>query len=159
MGYSGALKDISTSYDSSAVVLDKFGSNASSSAKPPVKFNNVFREKYAEGLENTQNTETVFDSISTFSAGSAQVLGTMAQIKDASVADDFAFLNDSEDLDSDISFDEIAELDDITDTVAAENAAVIANDPFGTTDVFDESEDIGDNDLSMFEDFEDIGNL
>ncbi len=115
---SGALNDIGTAYGTQTQTVT--AGKKAPAAGMGAEFGNVMRssaqEKTAAAAANT-------DAV-TFSAGAEiQKFGIMSQIKKPDLSADLFFSDDFEDtaddeLDSAISFDEIEELDRISDTAA-----------------------------------------
>ena len=116
MEFTGTTKDIGTNYDRS-VKFGSAGTKQSGENGDNIRFGDVLRDAAAENTDGN-NTNVPFHS--SFSAGAAvERLGAMSQIKDALFDEEFGS-GETEDLDADISFDEIQNLDVMTDIAAAE---------------------------------------
>ena len=158
MGYSEAL-----SFDRNAAVRSTYDSRSSAenSSKEPINFGKVFREKYSESIENTEsdNITSASDNSIFFTGASADIFASMPQIRENAFDEEFGAFSEHEDLDSAINFDEIIELDDITETVATEKAEAAALDPFSGFDELSDamsSEEGEEEDLDMFSDLEEL---
>ncbi|MBQ9382654.1 MAG: hypothetical protein IJT87_00305 [Ruminiclostridium sp.] len=146
MGYSDAAAKIDRSYEQGTLYY-----NPSNKTKEPVDFGKVIRRAMSDNAGVPNNEES-----SSVSAGAAiDMLSVMAQMKDPYSLDTLDIFEESEELDSSMGFDEIAELDEIADDDAAKAEMEASMNVFGNTNVFDELF-TDDDDLSAFEDIEDI---
>ena len=160
MGYTEVMKDVSTAYDN-AVMRGAYDgrTSADGASKEPINFGDLIREKYSEGTQNTVSHTSSQENATYFTGASLGVTGAAPQIKEIAFPDELDQFGEPEDLDSAISFDEISELDDITDTEAAKIAELKALDKFNGFDELSDamsSEEDEEEDLSMFSDFEEI---
>ncbi len=147
MGYS--MRDVGAAFDLNTAV---YGTQTGR-AKDPLNFGEVLRGTASEENGEPAGADNGVFAVSGFSAGSAaEMLGTMSQIKEASVFDEFG---EMEDLDSAISFDEIAELDEMTEIAAAQNNVPSDNGLFLDPGIFSEDFIPEDDDMLMLSELED----
>ena len=149
MGYSEALKNVGTSYDKNAIFFDPNG-NKSDNA---VDFGRFIRERQSAGAaEDTESTAAAIHG-KVGNDAAVEMLSAMARMSDPYSLEELDFFDGNEGLDTALDLDEIAELDEIADDLAAQVKAAEGNDVFGNTNVFDEDitdTDI-DDDLATFE--------
>lgn len=143
MGYTGALKDIGASYNKKGI-----DTRTNHNERQDGSFGKVMRE--TQQTENTSGTATT-EEISMFTTGAAiDMLSVMSQLKVSNEADF------SDELDEAIGFDEIEELDSIADSQAINYYDSKDDDVFAGFSIFPDSDEISEDDLSMFELIEEV---
>ena len=148
MGYTDALKKFDTSYEKNALYYDPNGGKTGNA----VDFGKYIREKQSAGnaAADTQSGNAVIHS--PFGTDAAvDMLSAMARMSDPYSFEELDFFGESESLDTSIGLDEIEELDEMADDLAAQAEIAAGNDIFGNTDLFDEQTEAGsDDDLAEF---------
>ena len=146
MSYSEVLNDVGASYDANTV---KFKTNGGETAKAPINFGEVFKEKYSESMGDLAG-DIASDNMkdTAFSTSAATEFFRAVPNITAHAFPEELGSSDTEELDSAISFDEIEELDDITAADEAAMEEVVGISSLGIS--FD------DLDFSLFEEIEDI---
>lgn len=158
MGFSEPLNNIASGIDRGAAFYTTIGNTAATTdpAKEPVSFDSVFRDTLGDSAAadtpvNSFGTESI-----AFSAGSeVQKMRTMSQMRDLFFSEELNMFDDDNDLDDSIGFDEIEELDQLTDSRMPVSADITAGATLSDeTAGFLDSVLVGD-DMLAFSDIED----
>lgn len=122
MGFSEAFKSVGKSLDTRSVfVKNTYGRRADNGADDVTDFGSVFLDAVGEADKATAEAVNVTTGV--IAGADISRLSAMSQIRTSCFDADFGDFDDAEELDDMIGFDEIEELDSITDK-AAERRAV-----------------------------------